>query len=88
MRVAVVGGVAVLLVVLWDAFEMIVLPRRVRRRIGLTRSFYRITWLPSVVNLLNALRATSQLVVDRHDSTVVPLDCYAVFAVHSKKAEL
>ena len=46
MRVAVVSGVAVLLVVLWDAFETIVLPRRVRRRVGLTRSFYRLTWLP------------------------------------------
>jgi hypothetical protein len=44
--VGVVGGVAVLLVVLWDAFETIVLPRRVRRRVRLTRSFYRLTWIP------------------------------------------
>src|SRR5512142_649848 len=44
--VGVVGGVAVLLVVLWDAFETVVLPRRVRRRVRLTRGFYRLTWLP------------------------------------------
>lgn len=39
-------GIALLLVVLWDAFETIVLPRRVRRRVRLTRGFYRLTWLP------------------------------------------
>jgi hypothetical protein len=43
--VGVVGGVAVLLGVLWDAFETIVLPRCVGRRVRLTRSFYRLTWL-------------------------------------------
>ena len=31
--------------VLWDAFETIILPRRVTRRIRLTRLFYRYTWL-------------------------------------------
>jgi len=35
-----------LFVVLWDAFETIVLPRRVTRRVRLTRLFYRSTWLP------------------------------------------
>jgi hypothetical protein len=44
--VAILGGACVLLVVLWDAFETVVLPRRVRRRIRLTRGFYRLTWLP------------------------------------------
>src|SRR5262245_38618688 len=39
---------AVLLIgfVLWDAFESIVLPRRVTRRLRLARTFYRMTWLP------------------------------------------
>ena len=37
-------GLALLLIVLWDAFETIVLPRRVQRRIRLTRLFYRWTW--------------------------------------------
>ncbi len=38
-------GLALIFVVLWDAFETIVLPRRVTRRIRLTRFFYRYTWL-------------------------------------------
>ncbi len=41
---AIVGGVLILLV-LWDAFETIILPRRVTRRIRLTRLFYRYTWI-------------------------------------------
>ena len=32
--------------VLWEAFETIVLPRRVTRRFRTTRAFYRYTWLP------------------------------------------
>jgi len=38
-------GVILILVVLWDAFETIILPRRVTRRIRLTRLFYRYTWV-------------------------------------------
>src|SRR6058998_1925615 len=33
-------------IVLWDAFEVIVLPRRVTRRWRLARFFYRLTWKP------------------------------------------
>ena len=33
-------------IVLWDAFEVIVLPRRVTRRWRLSRFFYRLTWRP------------------------------------------
>ncbi len=42
----VVGGVAVALiaVVLWDAFESMILPRRITRRLRPTRFFYRSTW--------------------------------------------
>lgn len=40
------AGVAILVIVLWDAFETIVLPRRVTRRVRLTRLFYRATWRP------------------------------------------
>ncbi len=43
---AVVLGVVLILVVLWDAFETIVLPRRVSRRFRLTRIFYALTWRP------------------------------------------
>ena len=41
---AVVAGIAIFLVVIWDAFEAIILPRRVTRRFRLTRLFYRVTW--------------------------------------------
>jgi hypothetical protein len=39
-------GATLLAVVLWDAFETIILPRRVSRRFRLTRLFYRSTWSP------------------------------------------
>ncbi len=39
-------SVALIVVVLFDAFETIVLPRRVTRRLRLTRLFYRSTWKP------------------------------------------
>jgi hypothetical protein len=39
-------GVVVIVVVLWDTFETIVLPRRVARRLRLTRIFYVSTWAP------------------------------------------
>jgi len=37
-------GAALIMLVLWEAFETIVLPRRVTRRVRLTRLFYRLTW--------------------------------------------
>jgi len=43
---AAVPGFVALFVVLWDAFETIVLPRRVTDKFFLTRLFYRSTWLP------------------------------------------
>ncbi len=47
MRITVaILGIALLLIVLWDAFETIVLPRRVTRKLRLTRLFYRSTWRP------------------------------------------
>src|SRR5229473_6326052 len=39
-------GFVLIVVVLWDVFETIVLPRRVTRRFRLTRAFYRLVWLP------------------------------------------
>jgi hypothetical protein len=39
-------GLVLIVVVLWDVFETIVLPRRVTRRFRLTRAFYRLIWLP------------------------------------------
>ncbi len=46
MIVAALAGLIVILIVLWDAFETIVLPRTVTRRVRLTRLFYRSTWRP------------------------------------------
>ena len=43
---AAVLSLAVIAVVLWDAFEVIVLPRRVTRRVRLTSALYRMTWAP------------------------------------------
>ena len=39
-------GVGIILAVLLDAFETVVLPRRVRRQYRLTSWFYRRTWIP------------------------------------------
>ncbi|HUE55640.1 MAG TPA: potassium channel family protein [Candidatus Udaeobacter sp.] len=38
-------GVAIFLIVLWDAFEAIILPRRVTRKFRLARLFYKTTWM-------------------------------------------
>jgi len=39
-----IAGVALFLVVAWDAFEVIILPRRVTRRFRLARLYFRVTW--------------------------------------------
>jgi hypothetical protein len=39
-----ISGVVVFLLVLWDAFEAIILPRRVTRKFRLTRIYFRFTW--------------------------------------------
>jgi hypothetical protein len=41
---ATIAGIALIIVVLADAFETVVFPRRVTRRIRLVRLFYRTTW--------------------------------------------
>ncbi len=43
---AVILGILLVVVVLWETFETLVLPRRVTRHFRLTRFFYRSTWLP------------------------------------------
>src|SRR5260370_13005063 len=37
-------GVVTILVVFWDAFETLILPRRVSRRLRLARIYFRTTW--------------------------------------------
>lgn len=41
---AIIAGVALIIIVLADAFETVVFPRRVTRRVRLVRLFYRTTW--------------------------------------------
>lgn len=40
------AGALIVTIVLWEAFETIVLPRRVTRRWRVTRAYYRGTWIP------------------------------------------
>ena len=39
-----IAGVAVFLIVAWDSFEAIILPRRVTRKFRLARFYYKLTW--------------------------------------------
>ena len=55
---AAIAGLVLLAVVLWDAFETVVLPRRVNRRLRLTRLFYRATWGRSLP-VLRSFRAST-----------------------------
>lgn len=41
-----IPGLTLILIILWDAFETIILPRRVTRRLRLTSMFYRSIWTP------------------------------------------
>jgi hypothetical protein len=55
---AIIVGLSLIVMVLRDAFDSIVLPRRVARRFRFTRFFYRTTWRPWnwVAKLLSARR--------------------------------
>lgn len=44
---AIVFSIVLILAILLDAFEVVVLPRRVTRRFRFARAFYRSTWIPS-----------------------------------------
>ena len=41
---AAIAAIVVLVVILWDGFEVIILPRRVSRKFRLSRFFYLSTW--------------------------------------------
>ena len=63
MHLTLIVGIALVLVVLWDAFETVILPRSVRRKLRLTRVFYRSTWQPwaRLVSLARGKRRESLL---------------------------
>jgi ion channel len=46
MIVPAIAGLLLILAILWEAFETIILPRRVIRRLRITVLFYRVTWVP------------------------------------------
>jgi hypothetical protein len=74
------SGTTLLLVVLWDAFETVILPRRVSRRFRLTRLFYRATWGPwrATARLLPPRRREAFLVVYGPLSLLMLLGLWAV----------
>ncbi len=37
-------GAFLIIIVLWEAFETVIFPRRVTRRLRMARIFYRLTW--------------------------------------------
>src|SRR5579863_1488908 len=71
-------GLALLLTTLWDAFETIILPRRVTRRYRIARLFYRVLWgiWSRIYRLLR-----SQKLRDRHLSYFGPLSLLMLFAM-------
>jgi hypothetical protein len=76
--VAAVFAAAVIVIVLWDAFEAIVLPRRVTRRLRLTSAFYRLTWAP-VAGLARRLPPSKKR--DRYLSFYGPLSLLLLLTV-------
>src|SRR3984893_7358042 len=60
---ALIGGLALAIIILVDAFEAIILPRRVTRKIRVTRLFYRTTWSfwKAVVNKLPSRKTREAL---------------------------
>lgn len=71
-------GILILLIVLWDGFEVIILPRRVARRLRLSRLFYLSTW--SVWSWL-ARRVRSAKRRDRYLSFYGPLSLLLLIVV-------
>jgi hypothetical protein len=54
-----IAGVAIIVVVLLDAFETVVLPRRVTRHFRITAWFYRRTWIPWI-RIARAIKTPSR----------------------------
>jgi len=60
---AIIVGAFIVITVLWDGFETIIFPRRVTRKMRLTRLFYHYTWLiwAQLVNLLSSRKRSETL---------------------------
>jgi hypothetical protein len=73
-----IAGLFIAFATLWEAFETIILPRRVTRPFRLTRIFYRVTWtLWSVINGL----IPNKKVRDAQLSYYGPLSLLGLFAI-------
>src|ERR1700688_1965810 len=72
-----IAGLFILFATLWEAFETIILPRRVTRPFRLVRIFYRLTWTAWAA--LNRL-IYSKKVRDAHLSYYGPLSLLGLFA--------
>jgi hypothetical protein len=72
-----IAGLFILFATLWEAFETIILPRRVTRPIRLVRMFYRASW--KFWALVNCL-IRSKKVRDAHLSYYGPLSLLGLFA--------
>jgi hypothetical protein len=75
---ATVLAVLLILIILWDAFETIILSRRVSRKFRITRAFYRVLWTP--------WRAVARLVPEgnRRENTLMifgPLSLILLLAI-------
>lgn len=55
--IAAISGISLILLVLWEGFETIILPRRVTRRFRITRLFYHGTWHPWVLLIKSLIPA-------------------------------
>jgi hypothetical protein len=55
--IAAIPGASLILLVLWEGFETIILPRRVTRRFRITRLFYHGTWHPWVLLIKSLIPA-------------------------------
>src|SRR6202051_4327106 len=72
-----IAGLFILLATLWEAFETIILPRRVTRPVRLVRIFYRVTW--KFWALINRSFRTKTL-REAHLSYYGPLSLLGLFA--------
>jgi voltage-gated potassium channel Kch len=75
---AAISGLLVIVIILWDAFETIILPRRVTRRLRLTSVFYRTMW--SICSgLVRAMRNSKRR--DKYLGTFGPLSLLMLLAM-------
>ena len=84
MSVAIaLAGAFLIVLVLWEAFETIIFPRRVTRRVRLTRIFYRVTWRAwrRIVYLISSKHLRENLLSVYGPLSLIVLLCLWAFAL-------